>query len=424
MERSLELVVALIGVLKAGAAYLPIDRDLPDERIRFMLHDAGAALMLVADVAPADPKRFDVPLMALECADELQPYRPPVSRHHVENSIAYVPYTSGSTGQPKGVAISHRSLVNHMVWMQSRFPLDAEDRVLQKTPIGFDASVWEFFAPLLAGAQLVMAAPGSHRMPDELGDVIRAQGITVLQLVPTMLDAMLDAGALDGCSSLKRLYCGGEVLKVDSVHRFRAVSRAEVVNLYGPTETTIDVASHVCTEEDGAARHGTRVPIGRPIANVRLYVLDGYREPVPIGVTGELFVSGDAVAAGYWNRPELDAERFVVDPFTGARMFRTGDLVRLRGDGALEFVGRADAQVKLHGQRIELEEIEAVLQTHPMVRQAAAVVRHCGGGDVIVGYVVARESGQAHVATLGTWLRERLPRTWYQRYSRRCRSSH
>src|SRR5262249_28216580 len=196
MERRFELVVALLGVLKAGAAYVPIDMDLPDERIRFMLQDAGAALMLVAEVAPFGARELDVPLLALKSDGEARLHRVAVSRPYGENAIAYVLYTSGTTGQPKGVAITHRSLVNHMAWMQARFPLNGDDRVLQKTPFGFDASVWELFAPLVAGAQLVMAAPGSHRVPEELGEAVRAQGITVLQLVPTMLDAMLDAGAL------------------------------------------------------------------------------------------------------------------------------------------------------------------------------------------------------------------------------------
>ncbi|HEX4885956.1 MAG TPA: amino acid adenylation domain-containing protein, partial [Casimicrobiaceae bacterium] len=324
--------------------------------------------------------------------------------HH----LAYVIYTSGSTGQPKGVMVEHAALANHMAWMQRRFPLTAHDRVLQKTPVSADASVWEFHAPLIAGATLVMAEPGAHRIPAEIAAAVREHGITVLQLVPSMLAALLDAPGLAACGTLRRLYCGGESLRGVVARRLRAQCDAELVNLYGPTEATIDATFHVVGADEGDGP----LPIGRPIDNVDAHVLDPAGAPVPDGVVGELCIAGVAVARGYWGRPGPTAERFVREPWSArdGRMYRTGDLARRRRDGTLEFLGRADRQVKIRGARIELEEIEAALASCPNVSDAAAVVELVASGDPrLVGYVVPGANGVPMPAEVHAWLRLHVP---------------
>jgi amino acid adenylation domain-containing protein len=388
LERSVDLVVALLGVLRAGGAYVPLDPDYPRDRIAFMLGDCAPPLLLSSKQLL---DRLPEELPALILLDEL----PPANEEGVSTAstaepdgLAYVMYTSGSTGRPKGVMIPHRALTNHMRWMQETFPLGADDRVLQRTPFSFDASVWEFFAPLLAGAQLVLAAPERHQAGDDVVRAVAENGITVLQLVPSLLRLVLAEPGLETCTSLRRVFCGGEGLPVRLVQEHRALVDAELVNLYGPTEACIDATFHRCGPDEGEGF----APIGRPIANVRAYVLDEQLEPVPIGVPGELFLAGDALAHGYWNRPALTAERFVPDPFDGsgdARIYRTGDLVRRRADGELEFLGRVDDQVKLRGYRIELGEIESLLREHPEVRDSAVVVREVGVGDRrLVAYLV------------------------------------
>ena len=250
-------------------------------------------------------------------------------------SLAYVIYTSGSTGRPKGVMITQANLRNHMLWMGESFPLGAEDCVLQKTPFSFDAAVWEFYAPLLAGARLVMARPGAHRDPSYLVEVMVEQGVTVLQVVPTLLQALVETAGLERSVSLRRLFCGGEALAAEAVRRFKArVPGAEVYNLYGPTETTIETTSWRC----GGARGAASEPIGRPVANTQTYVLDGGLRLVPVGTAGELYIGGAQVARGYLARPALTAERFIPHPYgegVGERLYRTGDMVRhLAGRGA------------------------------------------------------------------------------------------
>lgn len=402
-ERSLALPVALLGVLKSGAAYLPLDPEYPPDRLAFMLADAGVPVILaqrgLLDQLPETSA-------TIQYLDEATNLAAPPGWRAPRGDLAYAIYTSGSTGRPKGVLNTHRAIVNRLDWMQRRYQLTADDVVLQKTPAGFDVSVWEFFWPLLAGARLVLARPGGHKDAGYLRDLIRSAGVTTAHFVPSMLGVFLAEEGVEQCRGLRRILCSGEELPVDVALRCLATLPAELHNLYGPTEAAIDVSSWQCTPQELTA--AARVPIGLPIQNLALHVLDPQMQPVPIGVPGELFLGGVGLARGYLKRPALTAERFVPDPFgtPGSRLYRTGDLARRRTDGAVEFLGRIDGQVKIRGLRIELGEIEAALRDQPGVADAAAVVREDVPGDRrIVGYVV----GEADHAALRTALKQRLP---------------
>jgi amino acid adenylation domain-containing protein len=403
-ERSLEMVVALLAVLKAGGAYLPLDPNYPGDRLAFMIADSRVPVLLAEKPLLEKLPVHEARVLPLEgAADAGKDVQWPGLKVMPEN-LAYVIYTSGSTGRPKGTLVPHRAIVNHMLWMQSAFPLRPSDRVLQKTSFSFDASVWEFWAPLLAGATLVMAPPEAHRDPAALARSIQRHEATVLQAVPSLLRAMLDDNRLEGCRSLRRVFCGGEELTADAAAAFFRVSDAELHNLYGPTETAVDASYWTCDRND---QRGL-VPIGRPVANTRLHVVDPWLRPVPAGVPGELLIGGAQVGRGYLARPELTAERFIPDPFAGeagARLYRTGDLVRQLPDGAVVFLGRIDHQVKLRGQRIELGEVEAALRRHPAVARGAAVVRD----EQIVAYYVPAEGQEATIAGLRAAMRETLP---------------
>jgi amino acid adenylation domain-containing protein len=412
-QRSAELVIGLLGVLKAGAAYLPLDPDYPAERLGYLLADSGAATLLaqrpLADRLPAG----DATVLLLDdpatWADEPDADPGPVA---TPDDPAYLIYTSGSTGRPKGVLNAHRGVVNRLTWMQDEFGLGPEDVVLQKTPVGFDVSVWEFFWPLLTGARLALAKPGGHRDPAYLREVIERHGVTTVHFVPSMLGAFLadadaagDPGA--GCASLRRVVCSGEELPVEVARRcLAALPGAELHNLYGPTEAAIDVTAWRCSED--ALRGRSRVPIGRPITNVRIHVLDPAGRELPVGAVGELHIGGVQVALGYHRRPALTAQRFLPDPWgpPGARLYATGDSARRRADGAVEFLGRMDGQVKLRGLRIELGEIEVALREQPGVQEAAVAVSEPTPGDKrIVAYLV----GAADPAALRPALGRRLP---------------
>jgi amino acid adenylation domain-containing protein len=406
IERSVEMVVGILAILKAGGAYVPIDPSYPRERIAAMIADARAPIVLTrADCAPA-VEGGGARVVLLERTLGAEESGEPLPPLHAPDSLAYVIYTSGSTGRPKGVAIPHRALTNHMLWMQDALPLDASDRVLQKTPFSFDASVWEFHAPLIAGARLVMAAPGAHQDPAALAEETRRHAITILQIVPSMLQLLLDEPAFAGCRTLRRVFCGGEALGAELAEKYAAVHRAPLYNLYGPTECTVDASCH-------AVRAGERpVPIGRPIANTQFRILDRAGELVPVGVAGELLIGGAGLARGYVHRPDLTAERFVPDPHgrPGARLYRTGDLARFRADGAVEYLGRIDHQVKLRGYRIELGEIESVLHGHAAIAEAAAVVREDVPGDQrLVAYVVTRDGGELPATELRAWMAGKVP---------------
>jgi len=363
LQRSLELVIGQLAILKAGAAYVPLDPDYPPERLAYMQEDAELAAVLGASYFPDEREAEN-----LGVAGE-------------EEDPCYMLYTSGSTGAPKGVVIPHRALCNHMFWMQRAFPLTAEDAVLQKTSPSFDASVWEFYAPLLSGARLVLAPPDAHLQPDALVRTIRERKITVAQFVPSLLPLVLDRAKDGGCPGLRRVFCGGEVLTKDLQAVFHEVLSAELVNLYGPTEACIDAVYHVCVRDD----ERDAVPIGRPIDNMRAYVLDESRQPVPVGVPGELHLGGRGVASGYWKRPELTEEKFVPNPFGDGRLYRTGDLVRWLPTGELEYLRRADHQVKVRGFRVELGEAEAALLALEGVEEAVVLVQNGGLAAFVTG---------------------------------------
>jgi amino acid adenylation domain-containing protein/FkbM family methyltransferase len=400
VERSFEMVVGLLGVLKAGGAYLPLDPALPAERLAWMLEDTRAPLVLTVrrlrDALPdSDAEVFE---LDADWSHVGRQSAEPLPSASGGSNLAYVIYTSGSTGRPKGVMIQHRSICNRLLWTLDAFPLAASDRLLQKTVFSFDASVWELFAPLMAGAQLVLARPGGHQDSGYLAAAVAERRITNLQLVPSMFGVLLAEPAFARCQSLRRVFCGGEALPAESVRLCRELlPGAELVNLYGPTEVSIDATYRACAPGDTPER-GV-VPIGRPLANMRVYVLDSDSGPAPLGVAGELYVGGCGLARGYLNRPGLTAERFVPDPYSGepgARLYRTGDLARWTAAGELEFLGRADSQVKIRGFRIELGEIEAALRRHEQVQEAVVMAREDVPGDQrLVAYVVPRQKQPA-----------------------------
>ncbi|WP_082542301.1 MULTISPECIES: hybrid non-ribosomal peptide synthetase/type I polyketide synthase [unclassified Rhizobacter] len=404
MERSVEMVVGLLAILKAGGAYVPLDPEHPDERLQYLLDDSGIALLLTQ---PHLAARFEgrPSLSVLHVHGDAfadQPDTNPAVALHGRH-LAYVIYTSGSTGRPKGAANHHHALHNRLAWMQQAHALTPDDTVLQKTPFGFDVSVWEFFWPLTTGARLVLAAPGEHKDPARLAALIRRERVTTLHFVPSMLQAFLAHAEVERCDSLRRVICSGEALPAEARSELlRRLPQAGLFNLYGPTEAAIDVTQSRC-RDDGRVR----VAIGRPISATRTLVLDAGLQPVPPGVAGELYLGGIGLARGYLGRPGLTSERFVADPFVpGERLYRTGDLACWRGDGELEYLGRIDHQVKIRGMRIELGEIEAGLLAQPGVREAV-VVAH--GGESLVAYVSAQPGQVLDGAALRTQLALHLP---------------
>lgn len=415
LERGPELPVALLGILQAGAAYLPLDPSQPAERLALMAEDAGAAALVTAGDLEVPGTLGHLPRLRLVLAEELgEEVVEPVASVGPANT-AYVIYTSGSTGRPKGVVISHRAIGGHMLWVEETFRLRPGDRVLQKTPIGFDASVWEIFAPLQAGATLVMAPPEAHRDGEALATAIRDGGITVLQLVPSQLRLLLEAPSLNEIRCLKRLFCGGEGFPWDLAQRLAEQLDVETWNLYGPTEAAINAT---CARVDVDAAEQGLVPLGRPRSWGYVVVADREGEPVPAGVPGELLLGGSGLARGYLGRPGLTAERFQPDSFSselGARLYRSGDLGRWRLSGDLEFLGRIDHQVKLRGHRIELAEIETVLGSHAAVREAVAQISGDGDRAVLVAWAALKDGAEPADEAAGfrellrSFLRQRLP---------------
>ena len=432
--RSLDLVVAILGVLKAGGAYLPLDPESPPRRLAWQLSQSGARVALVQpETAELLAEAADIVRVTLEPqvwdthagadADvDAGPVPGPASGPNriAPDDLAYVIFTSGSTGTPKGVAVPHRGLANRLRWMQDEYRIGPADVVAQKTPFTFDVSVWEFLWPLMTGARLALAAPGAHRDARQLADFLARERVSVTHFVPSVLAAFLAETARDAESltDLRLVVCSGEALPAPVRDlALRTWPAAGLHNLYGPTEASIDVTHHRCSSDDGAV-----VPIGRPIAHIRAYVLDQRGEPAPVGVPGELYLAGVGLARGYAGRPDLTAERFVPCPFgdPGARMYQTGDLARWRDDGTLEYLGRADDQVKIRGLRIEPGEIENVLAGHPALRQAAIAVRTGPGGDpYLAAFVVpggpaapdeaVPQEAVPQEAALRAYLAERLP---------------
>ncbi|WP_455825751.1 amino acid adenylation domain-containing protein [Pseudomonas graminis] len=389
LERGLDMLVGLFAILKAGGSYVPLDPAYPQERITYMLQDS-APVVVLAHAATRD-LLGEVELIDLDHSTwQHQPATNPQVADLSARHAAYVIYTSGSTGQPKGVINEHAGVVNRLLWMQDAYGLTADEAVLQKTPFSFDVSVWEFFWPLFTGARLVMARPGGHKDPAYLCEVIQAQRITTLHFVPSMLDVFLAHGDVSQATGLQRVMCSGEALPGSLVRRFKQqLPGIGLYNLYGPTEAAVDVTAWNCARPEVP----DNTPIGKPIANTRMYLLDAQLQPVPLGVVGELFIGGVQVARGYLNRPELTAERFLQDPFNHGRMYRTGDVGRYLPDGTIEYLGRNDDQVKIRGLRIELGEIQARLLEHAQVNEAAVVARE----DRLIAYYTGEHTAIEHL---------------------------
>jgi len=385
LDPSIDLMVGVWGVLCSGGAYLPLSPEYPEERLRFMVEDSRAKVILTqGDLAGRAAELAPPGTRIVTIADAEGSGRDTARMRHTADSgpcpgnLAYVIYTSGSTGKPKGIMIEHRGIVNQMRWLRTAYSLDHNRTVLQKTPLSFDAAQWEILAPG-CGSRVVMASPGSYRDPERLVDLITGHAVTTLQCVPTLLQALVDTGELPRCGTLTQVFSGGEALSRSlAVRFFAALPDCQLVNLYGPSECTIN--SSACTVDRGTVHDGPlTISIGTPVDNTRYHILGADRSPVTAGETGELHISGAQLARGYLHRPGLTAERFIDNPFSAdyqhARLYRTGDLASWNADGTVQFVGRSDNQVKLRGFRVELDEIRAAIEAHGWVRRAAVVVR-------------------------------------------------
>lgn len=419
LPRSVFLTLALHGIVEAGAAWLPLDTGYPDDRLRMMLEDARPSLLIATEDQLA---RFsDIP--GLESLCYQQPLAAgddaPLALSKPDHT-AYIIFTSGSTGRPKGVMVGQTAIVNRLLWMQDRYPLSADDVVAQKTPCSFDVSVWEFWWPFIAGAQLVMAEPEAHRDPQAMQQFFARYGVTTTHFVPSMLAAFvasLDADSVAACRTLRRVFCSGEALPTELCREWERLTGAPLHNLYGPTEAAVDVSWYPACGPELAAVTGSSVPIGWPVWNTGLRILDAAMRPVPPGVAGDLYITGIQLAQGYLGRPDLTASRFIADPFApGERMYRTGDVARWLANGAVEYLGRSDDQLKIRGQRIELGEIDRVMSALPDVGQAvshACVFNQAAatGGDArqLVGYLVSDSGLPLDTAALKARLAEQLP---------------
>lgn len=419
LPRSVFLTLALHGIVEAGAAWLPLDTGYPDDRLRMMLEDARPSLLIASEDQLA---RFsDIP--GLESLCYQQPLAvaddAPLALSKPDHT-AYIIFTSGSTGRPKGVMVGQTAIVNRLLWMQDRYPLSADDVVAQKTPCSFDVSVWEFWWPFIAGARLVMAEPEAHRDPQAMQQFFAHYGVTTTHFVPSMLAAFvasLDADSVAACRTLRRVFCSGEALPTELCREWERLTGAPLHNLYGPTEAAVDVSWYPACGPELAAVTGSSVPIGWPVWNTGLRILDTAMRPVPPGVAGDLYLTGIQLAQGYLGRPDLTASRFIADPFApGERMYRTGDVARWLANGAVEYLGRSDDQLKIRGQRIELGEIDRAMSALPDVAQAvshACVFNQAAatGGDArqLVGYLVSDSGLPLDTAALKARLAEQLP---------------
>ncbi|MEW6731714.1 MAG: amino acid adenylation domain-containing protein, partial [Acidobacteriota bacterium] len=390
MERSLELIIGLMGILKAGGVYLPLDPGYPKERLAFIFEDTRMPVLLTQQKLVKNLPEHQAQPICLDTNWQeiiLNSTQPPTNKLTVDN-LAYVIYTSGSTGNPKGVMISHRAICNRLIWGQLSYNLTAADKVLQVASASFDFSIWEIFTAILSGAELVIARPSEHQSSSYLVKLIRDHKITIAGFVPSVLQLLLEEEGIEECKCLKKVFCGGEALSFELKERFYSCLDAELQNTYGPTEASIDVTFWDC---ERGAYHQT-VPIGQPIANTKIYMLDQYLQLTPIGMPGELYIGGLNLARGYFNRPDLTAENFIPDPFShkpGMLLYKTGDLARYLPDGNIEFLGRVDHQVKIRGYRIELGEIEARLNKHTLIKESVVVPWEDRSGDSrLIAYLV------------------------------------
>lgn len=409
LNRSAELMISLLAVLKTGAVYVPFDPSYPKARTEFMLEDSAVKLLLTSDgLRELLPKTNAAPIFISEILGETDSFLSEnLSVEVYPENAAYMIYTSGSTGKPKGAINSHRAIVNRLLWMQKAYQINENDTVLQKTPYSFDVSVWEFFWSLITGAKLVLAEPDLHADAEYLVETIIREQITTIHFVPSVLRVFLEAENVSDCHSLKRVICSGEALPADLARKFfEKLPRAELHNLYGPTEAAVDVSFWHCLPE----MNDSSIPIGKPISNVKLYILDDFCQPVPIGTSGELFIGGTAPARGYWNRPDLTAEKFVPNPFSanGERLYRTGDLARFVHGGEIEYLGRIDNQVKINGVRVELGEIEAAVKDFPTVKDCVVIWQ--AAEKRLTAYCTTENNTEIDTKTLENFLSEKLPR--------------
>ncbi|MEU6578108.1 amino acid adenylation domain-containing protein [Streptomyces sp. NPDC046805] len=408
LERSPEMVVSLLAIMKAGSAYLPLDPDYPEERLRFMVEDTAAPLVITTSHRAEQFASHDaVPVLLDQNPEADHPTTDPATLINPDN-LAYVIYTSGSTGRPKGVMVSHEGCVNYLWWMHSAFPLSYEDRVLQAAAQGFDISVWEMCWPLLEGAAVVVPKPGGHRDPAYLAGLIETTGVTTVHFVPSLLRVFLQDLEPRRCASLRRVLCSAEPLTPDLQELFFSRLQAELYNIYGATEVSVDSTFWRCD----ARELPVTVPLGRPMINQTAYVLDRHGNPCPVGVPGEILLGGLSVTRGYLGRPGLTAERFVPDPFSaapGARMYRTGDTGCRLPSGDLQFIGRTDNQLKLRGYRIEPNEISAALAEHPDVTHAITILRHDDPGHPRLAAYYIAAGADPTPADLREHLKSRLP---------------
>ena len=420
LPRSVFLTLALHAIVEAGAAWLPLDTGYPDDRLKMMLEDARPSLLITTD--DQLPRFSDVPNLTSLCYNApLTPQGSAPLQLSQPHHTAYIIFTSGSPGRPKGVMVGQTAIVNRLLWMQNHYPLTGEDVVAQKTPCSFDVSVWEFFWPFIAGAKLVMAEPEAHRDPLAMQQFFAEYGVTTTHFVPSMLAAFVASltpqTARQNCATLKQVFCSGEALPADLCREWQQLTGAPLHNLYGPTEAAVDVSWYPAFGEELAQVRGSSVPIGYPVWNTGLRILDAMMHPVPPGVAGDLYLTGIQLAQGYLGRPDLTASRFIADPFApGERMYRTGDVARWLDNGAVEYLGRSDDQLKIRGQRIELGEIDRVMQALPDVKQAvthACVINLAAatGGDArqLVGYLVSQSGLPLDTSALQAQLRETLP---------------
>ncbi|MEW6735925.1 MAG: amino acid adenylation domain-containing protein, partial [Acidobacteriota bacterium] len=411
LERSIEMVIGLIAILKTGSAYVPLDPSYPRERLAFMLADTKVPLLLTKqrfiDILPTSTAQVICLDSDWEMAAEKCEFN--INTEVTTDNLAYVIYTSGSTGKPKGVMISHQAICNRMLWAQDVYQLGETDRVLQSAAFNFDFSVWEIFAPLLVGAGLILALPEGSGDNRYLVDLIAQRQVSIVHFVPSMLRMFLEQPELEKCNSLRYVFSGGEPLSLELQERFFNHLSAKLYNQYGPTEAAVDVTFWACRRDTNRRN----VPIGQPIANTQIYLLDNHLEPVPVGAPGELYISGTGLARGYFNRPDLTADSFIANPFgeqAGARMYRSGDFARYLPDGNIEYLGRVDHQVKVRGYRIELGEIEELLRSHLSVADVVVMAREDEPAEKrLVAYIVVKSGNKPTVTDLRNYLKDKLP---------------
>lgn len=413
VDRSFAMIIGILGILKAGCAYLPISQENPKERIHYMLSDSEVKILLVQDKT-FEKISFDGHVINLEDSKVYTGSAENLPVINTSSDLAYVIYTSGSTGKPKGVMIEHRSLMNRLNWMQNAYSINENDVILQKTPYYFDVSVWELFWWGMQGAKLCLLMPGGEGIPLAIVETIKKHQISVMHFVPSMLNVFLDylegksAEEIKKLSCVKQVFASGEALTPSHVRKYNNVfgkyTNAKLTNLYGPTEATVDVSYFDCPTNGNIEK----IPIGKPIDNIKFFIIKD-NKLLPVGETGELCISGVGVARGYINNTKLSDEKFVENPFLpGEVMYRTGDIARWLPDGNIDYLGREDTQVKIRGLRIELGEIESTIRDfHPINDCITIVKKYSENIILIIAYVVCKE--ELDVNKLKNYLKDFLP---------------